>query len=211
MSETPMTEVEARASAGRILVGIDGSAAAAAALRWAAAEARFRRLRLHVVYVRDRYDPEPAPYAPPGSSHGGDGPVPPEAALRLAVDAALGPHLPPDCLLEAAEGLPVHVLLDRAEDAEMLVLGNSRTGGVGARRAGEPMAPLGPVARDCLRGAPCPVVVVRVGDVTAPASPVARRPGAGKAGAVFGVPPGDGGPGRRAYASQAQDRRGSRS
>ena len=43
----------ARASAGRILVGINGSPAAAAALRWAAAEARSRGLRLHVVYVRD--------------------------------------------------------------------------------------------------------------------------------------------------------------
>ena len=147
-----------RASAGRILVGIDGSAAAAAALRWAAAEARSRGLRLHVVYVRDRDDQELAPYAPLGDSTGDDLPVPPETALKLAVHAALGPHLPLACLLEAAEGLPVHVLLDRAEGAQMLVLGNSRPG---TRRAGGPTDPLGPVARDCLRDAPCPVVVVR--------------------------------------------------
>ena len=88
--------------------------------------------------------------------------------------AALGPHLPPGCLLEAAEGLPVHVLLNRAEGAQMLVLGNSRPGGTGARRAGGPMAPLGPVARDCVRGAPCPVIVVRAGYVESPASPAAR-------------------------------------
>jgi nucleotide-binding universal stress UspA family protein len=95
-------------------------------------------------------------------------------ALRLAVHAALGPHLPPGCLLEAAEGLPVHVLLDRAEGARMLVLGNSRPGGTGARRAGVPMAPLGSVARDCVRGAPCPIVVVRADYVESPASSAAR-------------------------------------
>ena len=118
----------ARASAGQILVGIDGSAAAAAALRWAAVEARFRGVRLHVVYVRDRYRPESAPHAVPGDSYADDLPDPPETALRQAVHAALGPHLPSDCLLEAAEGLPVHVLLDRAEGAHMLVLGSRRAG-----------------------------------------------------------------------------------
>ena len=126
----------ARASTERILVGIDGSAAAAAALRWAAAEATFRALRLHVVCVRDRDDPELAPYAPVGENNGDNQRVPPETALRRVVHAALGPHLPPGCLLEAAEGLPVHVLLNRAEGAQMLVLGNSRPGGTGARRAG---------------------------------------------------------------------------
>ena len=121
-------QVMARASAGQILVGTDGSAAAAAAVRWAAAEAGFRGVRLHVVYVRDRYRPEPAPYAQPGESYADDLPGPPETALRQAVHAALGPHLPPDCLLEAAEGLPVHVLLDRAEGARMLVLGSRLAG-----------------------------------------------------------------------------------
>jgi len=137
----------------RILVGTDGSAAAAAALRWAAAEARSRGVRLHVVYVRERYRPEQAPYAQPGESYADDLPGPPETALRQAVRAALGPHLPPDCLLEAAEGLPVHVLLDRAEGARMLVLGSRLAGN---RRPEGPTVPLGPVVRDCLRGAPCP-------------------------------------------------------
>ena len=162
-------QVMARASAGQIVVGTDGSAAAAAALRWAAAEAGFRGVRLHVVYVRDRYRPEPAPYAQPGESYADDLPVPPETALRQAVHAALGPHLPPDCVLEAAEGLPVHVLLDRAEGARMLVLG-SRLAGI--RRPDGPTVPLGPVVRDCVRGAPCPVVVVPPGYAESP-SPVA--------------------------------------
>ncbi len=142
------------------MVGTDGSAAAAAALRWAAAEAGSRGVRLHVVYVRDRYRPEPAPYAQPGESYADDLAGPPETALRQAVRAALGPNLPPDCVLEAAEGLPVHVLLDRAEGARMLVLG-SRLAGI--RRPEGPTVPLGPVVRDCVRGAPCPVVVVPPG------------------------------------------------
>ena len=172
----------ARASAGQIVVGIDGSAAAAAALRWAAAEARSRGVRLHVVYVRDLYRPEPAPYALPGDSYADDLPVPPETALRQAVHAALGPDLPPGCLLEAAEGLPVRVLLDRAEGARLLVLG-SRLAGI--RRPDGPTVPLGPVVRDCVRGAPCPVVVVPPGYAESPASPVAglvsrdAEPGAG--------------------------------
>jgi nucleotide-binding universal stress UspA family protein len=53
-------------------------------------------------------------------------------------------------------GLPVHVLLDRAEGARMLVLGSRLAGN---RRPEGPTVPLGPVVRDCLRGAPCPVVV----------------------------------------------------
>ena len=90
--------------------------------------------------------------------------------MRVAVHAALGPHLPPDCLLEDAEGLPVHVLLDRAEGAQMLVLGSRHAG---TRQATGPTVPLGPVARECLRGAPCPVVVVPPGYAESPDSPVA--------------------------------------
>src|ERR1700753_3858914 len=50
---------------GRILVGIDGSPASVAAVRWAGREAQLRGMRVHVVYVRDRrlatphYCPQP--------------------------------------------------------------------------------------------------------------------------------------------------------
>lgn len=113
------------------------------------------------------------PYVPLGDSNGDDDPpVPPETAQKLAVHAALGPHLPPGCQFEAAEGLPVHILLDRAEGAQMLMLGNSRPKTVRARRPGRPIAPLGQIARACARRA-MPVVVVRL----APYRPgQARRP-----------------------------------
>ena len=67
---------------------------------------------------------------------------------------------------------------DRAEGAHMLVLGSRRAG---IRRPAGPTVPLGPIVRDCLRGAPCPVLVVPPGYAESPASPVAgplsRDPG----------------------------------
>ena len=50
--------MKVQALVGRILVGVDGSPAAAAALRWAAAEARLRGMRLHVVHARDQHPVE---------------------------------------------------------------------------------------------------------------------------------------------------------
>jgi nucleotide-binding universal stress UspA family protein len=75
------------------------------------------------------------------------------AAARLegAVQAALGPAPPIPVTVEVAEGLPTRVLLDRATGAELLVLG-------GGASTGQDV--IGPVARDCLRHPPCPIVVV---------------------------------------------------
>ncbi len=52
-----------------------------------------------------------------------------------------------------AEGRPVPVLLRHADDALLLALGRRLPG------AGAPPG-LGPVARDCVRNAHCPVVTV---------------------------------------------------
>ena len=68
-----------------------------------------------------------------------------------------------------ADGLPARVLIDRSVGAEMLVLGStSRDQSSGpAAPPVQRRTPLGPVARDCLHAAPCPVVVVRSGDAPA--------------------------------------------
>ncbi len=58
-------------------------------------------------------------------------------------------------IAELAGEPPARVLLDRAADAEMLVLGTTRPG----RQPGQPTLAMGPVARACLRLAHCPVVV----------------------------------------------------
>jgi len=167
---------------GRILVGIDGSPASVAAVRWAGREAQLRGMRVHVVYVRDRRLPTPH-YAP--QPRAGE-PVPSPAAgerMQAVVREALGTQPPAGVQMELADGLPARVLIDRSVGAEMLVLGSASPNGArpgGAATNGPAMppaqarAPLGPVARDCLHAAPCPVVVVRSGDADAPAGDPAQ-------------------------------------
>ena len=70
--------------------------------------------------------------------------------LEAAVTTAVGCTSLGTVAVEIAEGLAARVLLDHADGAEMLVLGN----------AGCAPDAIGPVARACLRNAPCPVVVV---------------------------------------------------
>jgi nucleotide-binding universal stress UspA family protein len=67
------------------------------------------------------------------------------------VRTALGPAPAIPVTVEVAEGLATQVLLDRAAGAELLVLGGVASTGSDA---------IGPVARDCLRHPPCPIVVV---------------------------------------------------
>jgi nucleotide-binding universal stress UspA family protein len=145
---------------GRIMVGFDGSPASVGALRWAAAEARLRRMRLHVVHVRDRKAVVPAHYALPGARHHAADCAGQESALRALIDDVLGPDARPAVELEFADGLPARVLLDRTACAAMLVLGSTRSSGLDAGPVDQPRAPLGPVARECLRAALCPVVIV---------------------------------------------------
>ena len=72
--------------------------------------------------------------------------------LEAEVTAAVNGTPPVAVTAEIAEGLAARVLLDHADGAEMLVLGS----------AGCTPDGIGPVARACLRHAPCPVVVVSV-------------------------------------------------
>jgi len=159
-------------TSGRILVGIDGSPASFAAVRWAGREAQLRGMRVHVVHVRDRGLPTPH-YAPhprtggPSEAGAAEGEI-----LQAVVREALGPQPPAGVQVELADGLPARVLIDLSVGAEMLVLGSaSRETSGFAAPAVQHRNPLGPVARDCLHAAPCPVVVVRSGDVPAAADP----------------------------------------
>jgi len=72
--------------------------------------------------------------------------------LEDEVTIAVGGAPPVAVTVEIAEGLAARVLLDHADGAEMLVLGSAGCAPDG----------IGPVARACLRNAPCPVVVVSV-------------------------------------------------
>jgi len=141
----------------RIVVGVDGSAASTAAVHWAVSEARLRRLTVHLVcscYSDARLH---APYAEQSwKAHRDERYAAAQAALDATAELARH-RLPPGRLLaELVSEPPAQALLDRAADAEMLVLGATRPD----HRPGQPALALGPVARMCLRLAQCPVVVV---------------------------------------------------
>ncbi len=137
----------------RVMVGVDGSVASLTALQWAEREAELRQARLHVVCAVDHERTRPAHYAvrarrPPPEA--GVGQLP-GAWLNMLVHTALGssPLAPVDT--EVVEGLAAKVLIERAAGADLLVLGDPVT---------SPLGVIGPVARACLRHAPCPVVIV---------------------------------------------------
>ena len=137
----------------RIVVGVDGSSASLAALRWAVREAGLRGTTLHVVRAWEDAAKRVAPYA----SHACSSDRPEDlldARQRLEdeVTATVSGAPPVEVTVEIAEGLAARVLLDHADGAEMLVLGSAGCAPDG----------IGPVARACLRHAPCPVVVVSV-------------------------------------------------
>lgn len=141
----------------RIVVGVDGSAASAAAMRWAVREARLRHLTLHLVCSYHSDAKLHAPYASQSwTAHRDERYAAAQAALDATAELARH-RLPPGRLVaELVSEPPARALLDRAAGAEMLVLGATRPD----RRPGQPPLALGPVARLCLRLAQCPVVVV---------------------------------------------------
>ncbi len=135
----------------RIVVGADGSSASLAALHWAVREAGLRETNLHVVRAWEDAAKRVAPYASHAYTPGRrDDLLDARQRLEAAVTTAVGCTPLGTVTVEIAEGLAARVLLDHADGAEMLVLGN----------AGCAPDAIGPVARACLRNAPCPVVVV---------------------------------------------------
>ena len=162
-----MTHMKAR---GRIVVGVDGSAAATAAVRWAVREARLRHAAVHLVCACDSDARLRAPYASwSWVMREEERYAAATAALAAAAELAR-PRLPPGWLTtELVHEPPVRALLDQAADAEMLVLGTARF----TRGTGQPTRAIGPVARACLRLVHCPVVVIAPDDL--PADPPAQR------------------------------------
>jgi nucleotide-binding universal stress UspA family protein len=138
-----------------IVVGVDGSASAHAAVTWAAAEARMREAAVHLV-VAYRY---PLAFAGTGADPSVAAPDEQrraEAVLDEAI-AAAGEEL--DGLgvsrhVKGGEG-PGHALVSHAAGADLLVLGTKGLGGVSGFT-------LGSVSHYCVSHAHCPVVVVPV-------------------------------------------------
>lgn len=136
---------------GRIVVGMDGSAASREALRWAADEAGRRDDVVEAVLAwdnpyRDMWLPSGPPAEDPLSHL--------RAGLDRTVSAVLGEHPTVEVETTVVEGHPAQVLVDRAQGAEMLVVGSRGHGGFAG-------AFLGSVSFNCAAHAPCPVLIVR--------------------------------------------------
>jgi nucleotide-binding universal stress UspA family protein len=145
--------------AGKIVVGVDGSAQSAAALRWAAEEATLRSAPLEIVHAWSF-----VPVATPADS----GLVPmawtdnvelldvtrqaAQDAAAAQVEEVLGADH--GATVSVVEGGPAEALLDAAKDADLVVVGNRGRGNLAA-------ALLGSTSAKVADSAPCPVVVVR--------------------------------------------------
>ena len=161
----------------RVVVGVDGSAESAAALRWAYREASLRGAEVHAVHVREANCHSLASYAA-ASSPGFEDDI--EEMWRSVLPDQGGAA---QIRTEVVEGLAPRVLLDRCADADMLVLGTASDVPGSSRSAG-------PVIRACLRRAPCPVVVISAAQDQIPRREPPLRP----AGVRVAVPAGVGGP-----------------
>ena len=147
---------------GSIVVGIDGTEHASAALRWAAEEAALRQATLVAVHawtfmpVTTPADSGLVPMAWTESMEVLDASR--AAAERIAGDqvrAVLGEEH--DAVVKVVEGGPATALVEAAADADLLVVGNQGRGNLAS-------ALLGSTSAEVADAAPGPVVIVRARD-----------------------------------------------
>jgi nucleotide-binding universal stress UspA family protein len=141
---------------GLIVVGVDSSDGAKAALRFALEEAKLREATLRVVHgwqfgyvgVTGLEG-----FSPIGGADLGDL----RRTAEIALDAVMQEVAPDsDGLvvdLRVSEGPPATVLVDESRDADMLIVGSRGHGGFAGLL-------LGSVSQQCAHHAACPVVIV---------------------------------------------------
>jgi nucleotide-binding universal stress UspA family protein len=132
-----------------IVVGVDQSTEAKAALRFALQEAQFRGARLLAVHAIDPFSTYPSLAVDVSAVHG--------AAAQLLEDATSDVNGEGDGVKierRVVEGAPGAVLVEESREADLLVVGSRGHGGfVGLL--------LGSVSQQCAHHAKCPVVIVR--------------------------------------------------
>lgn len=137
-----------------VVVGVDGSAPARLAVRWAAREAGLRNAPLRLVHAwRSTFTQVPLAPPPRGVSDAEPKTAGQEIlgiAMREALDEA--PGLDVDQAL--VQGDPAAVVLRQADDAQMIVLGDRGLGGFAGLMLGSVAVHIGVRARS-------PVVIVR--------------------------------------------------
>ena len=181
---------------GKIVVGVDGSAPARQAIRWAVAQARATAGSLHLLHVwheplswadhpttdmpamgplmREPFDPELEQSGRAGAVH--DKLAGLEAAAAGEVEQALLQavgSVPADVRLtiDAVEGDARDVLVEASASADLLVVGSHRSRAIAA-------TVLGSISHHCALHAHCPVVIIPA-DVELSANGALERPGGG--------------------------------
>ncbi|WP_371825944.1 universal stress protein [Nonomuraea turcica] len=100
-----------------IVVGVDGSALATAAVEWAAADAQRRGLDLRIVHVREQW-----PYAADGTKYSA-------AVLQAAADRALDLTRDVQVTMELVPGNVIDTLIGESASADSVVLGSRGSAG----------------------------------------------------------------------------------
>ncbi|MFI8536540.1 universal stress protein [Streptomyces aquilus] len=156
-------------SAGNsIVVGIDGSKASRAALRWATRQAHALHADVIAVHAWEPAGNGFAPYAPASVR-----PSVPEQRARAArllastVREVSGPRIDDAVRAVVVEGAPARVLTQQASGALLLALGRTA-------HAEHGLPAMGAVGRACLRQATVPVVTVPATGRPAPAARAAE-------------------------------------
>lgn len=138
--------------AGKIVVGADSSPGAVAALRWALNEARIRDASVEVVHAWQYPYMADMAYLAAAQIDRTELQADAKAQITTALERAGADE---DVRIEeyVAEGSAAMVLVERARDADLLVVGTRGHGGFAGLL-------LGSVSQQVAHHAPCPVVIV---------------------------------------------------
>jgi nucleotide-binding universal stress UspA family protein len=139
----------------RIVVGVDGSLAAQQALAWAVRQAELTGASVEAV-IAWHYPVVIGgmPYPPLAVLEEADFGRFATITLSDAISAAVPKDTPVRVSPAVREGNAAQVLLDAANNADLLVVGSRGHGGFAG-------ALLGSVSQHCVHHAPCPVVIIR--------------------------------------------------
>jgi nucleotide-binding universal stress UspA family protein len=135
----------------RIVVGVDGSDQAIAALEWALDEGQLRGAEVEVIHAAYLFFPDLSETAV--ITEEPNMVLRAEELLRKTVEPALATRPGVQVTTRAVQGPPARTLLDAAAGADLLVVGSRGRGGFAGLL-------LGSVSQQVVHHAPCPVVVV---------------------------------------------------
>jgi nucleotide-binding universal stress UspA family protein len=148
-----MSDLQQPSHHRRIVVGIDGSEPAKAALAWAVRQAGLTGATVEAV-IAWHYPIAlgGSPYAPIGVTDT-DFAAAAGRVLSTSISETVDPASRVKVSSTVGEGNPARMLIDAAQGADLLVVGSRGHGGFAE-------ALLGSVSQHCVHHAPCPVVII---------------------------------------------------